>query len=539
MPFHSLFLSSNEKIVPGKEPSLKSDHGRCYENERFSFQFAFKNEEVELFFHFPKVTLESEIQDWLIVRNVESVPVSLPVRKARDDDYITYDPCFLPDLLKDDDVLNVGYGIWKSVLITYKGGAKPGRYPITVKLEDGAGNVWISATYVLEVLEGELPPLRIHYSNWLHYDSLANYYGVEPFSKPFYEILWKFVDDAAIHGMDTLLVPPFTPALDTNVGAERKTTQLVKVQKKGDVYAFNFDFLLEFLKEADRHGMKRYEFSHLFTQWGAEHAQKVMDEEGVRLFGWETDSKDSKYLSFLKQYFYELLPLLKRNGFGPDRVFFHLSDEPNMNHLERYLYLKKELAPALGEYKICDALSNIEFYEKGAVELPACALEFVPDFLEKEKRDIMVYYCSGQADRHLSNRLLAMPLRRTRIIGIQLYRTGVQGLLHWGYNFYGSAFSKRPINPYEVNDADGSFPSGDSFIVYPAADGHPYDSLRHEMMSDAFNDYRLLCKLEEKCGKPFVLDLLEKEGVKDNFTDYPLRDAWLLEFREKIIDLLK
>lgn len=39
--------------------------------------------------------------------------------------------------------------------------------------------------------------------------------------------------------------------------------------------------------------------------------------------------------------------------------------------------------------------------------------------------------------------------------------------------------------------------------------------------------------------KPFVLDLLEKEGVKDNFTDYPLRDAWLIEFREKIIDLLK
>ena len=33
--------------------------------------------------------------------------------------------------------------------------------------------------------------------------------------------------------------------------------------------------------------------------------------------------------------------------------------------------------------------------------------------------------------------------------------------------------------------------------------------------------------------------LLEKEGVKDNFTDYPLRDVWLLEFREKIIDLLK
>ena len=59
------------------------------------------------------------------------------------------------------------------------------------------------------------------------------------------------------------------------------------------------------------------------------------------------------------------------------------------------------------------------------------------------------------------------------------------------------------------------------------------------MMSDAFNDYRLLCKLEEKYGKPFVLDLLEKEGVKDNFTDYPLRDVWLLEFREKIIDLLK
>ena len=68
------------------------------------------------------------------------------------------------------------------------------------------------------------------------------------------------------------------------------------------------------------------------------------------------------------------------------------------------------------------------------MELPACPLEFVPDFLKEEKRDVVVYYCLGQAHRHLSNRLLAMPLRRTRIIGVQLYRTGVQGLLRWGYN---------------------------------------------------------------------------------------------------------
>lgn len=218
-------------------------------------------------------------------------------------------------------------------------------------------------------------------------------------------------------------------------------------------------------------------------------------------------------------------------------MLFHISDEPNCNHLERYLKLREIVKGCLGGYKVLDALSDYEFYAKGCVDIPVSTTDHAGVFLENSVENLWVYYCCGQGGEYLSNRFMAMPLQRTRILGYQLYLAGCKGFLHWGYNYYNSALSEREIDPYTVTDADGSFQSGDSFIVYPGKDG-PLDSVRHEAMADAMQDYRMLMLLENRIGREEVCRFLREERVL-SFTEYPHDAHWQICVRRKIIEMCR
>ena len=101
------------------------------------------------------------------------------------------------------------------------------------------------------------------------------------------------------------------------------------------------------------------------------------------------------------------------------------------------------------------------------------------------------------------------PISAQSPLGIQLFRYGIAGFLHWGFNFYFSRLSRKPVDPFQVVDADYGFPDGDSFIVYPGPECEPLDSIRNELMREALQDQRaleLLARLtsrEEACA---VLD---------------------------------
>ena len=72
-------------------------------------------------------------------------------------------------------------------------------------------------------------------------------------------------------------------------------------------------------------GIKYFEHSHLFTQWGAKASPKIIadTESGKkRIFGWETDSRSEEYKRFLREYLKALMPFLKRLGIKSN-TFFH------------------------------------------------------------------------------------------------------------------------------------------------------------------------------------------------------------------------
>ena len=186
-----------------------------------------------------------------------------------------------------------------------------------------------------------------------------------------------------------------------------------------------------------------------------------------------------------------------------------------------------------------EAVSEYEYYAKGLVDIPVCATDFIEPFLEKRPPVLWSYYCCAQA-KEVPNRFISMPSWRNRIYGVLLYWHHIDGFLHWGFNFYNSILSRKKINPYETVDADGGFPAGDPFMVYPGKNGIPEESIRLMVQDEAIGDYRALCLLEEKIGREQVMDLIRQEaGMELSFRQYPRNAEFVLGLREKVNGLLE
>lgn len=335
-----------------------------------------------------------------------------------------------------------------------------------------------------------------------------------------------------------LLTPVFTPPLDTAIGEERPTVQLVDITVSDGKYTFGFANLHRWIKMALECGVEYFEISHLFTQWGAKAAPKIMavkDGTCQQIFGWDTDGSGTEYLEFLHQF----LPALKeelKTLHLLDKTYFHISDEPSMEHLESYRKAREGIAGDLEGCKVIDALSNYRFYQEGLVQEPVCAVNEIKPFLEKRPERLWCYYCTSQCI-DVPNRFIVQPGYRTRILGTLLYKYQLDGFLHWGYNFYNSQLSRFPVNPYQCTDAAGAFPSGDPFLVYPGENGEPEGSMRQMLMDEAMSDYLAFTALEKLAGRENVLKLINRETV--TFDEYPQSETYLLRLRQKVNEMIK
>ena len=283
-------------------------------------------------------------------------------------------------------------------------------------------------------------------------------------------------------------------------------------------------------------GIKYYEITHLFTQWGAGHAPKIIaevDGEKKRIFGWETDSCGKEYREFLAAFIPALLTELK--ALGVDKFCrFHVSDEPSAEQLEKYKDAKSGVAKLLEGYPIMDALSSLQYYKEGVIEHPIPACDRIEPFYEAGVPELWTYYCCGQ-HTGVPNRFIAMPSYRNRIIGFLFYKYDIKGFLHWGYNFYNSQHSYYPINPYLSSNCDYFAQSGDGFSVWPAQDGTAYESVRTSVFADAISDMRALRLCESIYGREQTVKFLEEDIDRPlKFADYPRCEEYILETRKKI-----
>ena len=185
---------------------------------------------------------------------------------------------------------------------------------------------------------------------------------------------------------------------------------------------------------------------------------------------------------------------------------------------------------------VIDALRDVQFYKRGVIQHPVAGLREVKDFLEAEVPNLWVYYCCCEYIK-VPNLLIAMPSARNRILATQLFKYRIEGFLQWGYNFYNNCHSEYSIDPYFSTDADGQYPGGDSFQVYPGEDGQPVDSIRMVVTQEAMYDLRAFEWLASLTSYEYVLDLIEGELSQPiTFYDYPQTQAYILKLRRKVND---
>ncbi len=543
-------ISSLNKVTSRASLDIKEiNNVKVMQGERFSYQIAINVQELQAI---AKVWTESSLDGALKLYRVKEVYVDKPaIGDISNDDYILKQPGFLPDVLIPMDAQDNKITVWgENVLVWVKvdipKDATPGKYWIDFHvdaLKFGTMTETIteqsSCRMEIEIIPAVMPEQKLIYTRWFYADCIADAHDVEIYSEAHWKLIESYIALAADVGVNMILTPTHTPPLDTEVGTTRPCVQLVDIEKKGDIYDFGFDKLERFVGICKKHGIKYYEMAHLFSQWGATSAPNIKVLENGKLyymFGWHTAANSPEYVDFLKQYIKAISEELEKLGIASN-TYFHVSDEPHPDNLDRYQIAQSIIKPLIGKSKTFDALSHVEFYDKGLVECPVTSIKAIEPFLERKIENQWAYYCCGPETVY-TNSFIAMPSGRTRMLGYQLYKYDIKGFLHWGLNFYNACRSLYKINPYLTTSADGCFPSGDGFIIYPGK-GEAYPSIRGEVTYQAIQDINVCVALEAIIGREKVVEMIDNAAGRDmKFHDYPTAPYFTEELHAQMIEMI-
>jgi hypothetical protein len=485
-----------------------------------------------------RVCVEGATADWCTVRRVDLAHVEHRTYGEDEAALIGQSPGFFPDPLMPSAsgraFPDQTRAHWVTVRIPED--AKGGSRKLRVRVDwRDASAAEFSVT--LRVVPVALPQQQLQVIHWFHNDCLMSQYAFDAWSPAHWQMAERYLRNAVEHGVNVMTTPLFTPPLDTAIGTERPTVQLIDVTVSSPgVYAFSFRRLGRWIDLCHACGVTHFELSHLSTQWGANHAPKIIgtvDNRDEMIFGWADSSTGDAYKGFLLQFLPKLVRYLRRKGVLAN-CYLHVSDEPNLDHLPQYKAVRAILREGAPEIPVLEALSDFAFYGEGLVERPCPATNHAQPFLDHHVPNLWTYYCCGQM-KDVANRFMDYPSARNRVLGWQLFKFGFEGFLQWGYNHWYEGLTDRLIDPFSNSHADRPLPPGDGFVVYPGAAG-PIDSLRWEVFREGLQDMRALRLLQALAGgRPTkaVKPLLSLPGIR-SLTRYPRSDNWLLGTREKV-----
>lgn len=558
---YEFFLTDSlEKVFPAKKPRhLQNITVTALKGEIPTVQLVYKKEstpKLDVWHREFTVKIKGQPVPERI-RKVELIPSDFAAYEKCDANYISTEPGLFPDALVElygEKILPLP-GQYRALWIDFPDliKAAPGKYTITIEISAEATTYFPNGTsttynrnaparytcdFVLEILDAQLPEQTLLHTEWFHADGLAHYYNTPVFSEEHWQAIEQQISLAGKElAVNVMLTPVFTPPLDTAVGTERLTVQLVDIFVKNGAYSFNFEKLAKWCRICKNSNITHIEVAHFFTQWGAHATPKIVaivDGVEKKIFGWDVPSTSPEYKKFLKSFVPVLQDALASFGYDKAHVMYHISDEPSKDHLASYKAAKEQVIDLLEGCCIIDALSDYEYYKDGLVQTPVPANDHIAPFIENNTPNLWVYYCCAQCV-DVPNRFYSMPSERNRIMGVLMYLYNIKGFLHWGYNFYNSQFSFKPINPYVETHASYAFPSGDPYLVYPGPEGKPVSSIRGQVQRHGIDDMRLLQLLESKIGRQEVEKIIYM-GIdyKITFKEYPTDSEYFLNLRKNL-----
>jgi len=520
---------------PGKAKTLDLFAAR---GERVSFQVGLRLTEADYLNVSVKVAAPAGVASR--VRRVGCVPVPhfnmmTPIDEL---DGVGQIPGFVPDVLWPEDKGRISRlevsSFW--VTLDVSSGAKAGVKKIEVEIElPEKRKIKLRAT--LHVAAVVLQKRRdFPVTHWFYADAIAQWYKVPPYTEAFWPLCEKFMRNYAGHGLDTIYVPVFTPPLD----GVKRASQLLGVKMSGRTsgggekakFTFDWSNVKRWIRLAQKCGIDRFEWCHLFTQWGVKYALRIYrDNEDANSLLWpaETAATSAIYRNFLAQFLPELKKFLDREGLM-EKSYFHVSDEPHgEEHLANYRAARAVLTELAPWMRVMDALSEIDYGRQRVTDMPIPHVGVTKAFVD-EGIDCWTYFCCGQRQR-LLNRLMDTPLAKARMAGWLFYRFGCKGFLHWGYNYWFKSQTQQLIDPFTVSDG-AAWPGwtyGDPFEVYPGpAEVGPIDSMRWEVFHESLQDYALLQTLGIERSSKLLAPLRD-------FDAFPKDGKWVSETRRKLL----
>ena len=532
MAVASWLVPSSTRVFPGtpapRRPALPALEGAL--NERMSFQVAVRGDAPSP----EKACVEVDGPGgWRVrVRRVGYVPLPHHNTPILDDpletDGLGQTPGFVPDPLFDESSVLLPGGETHAFWISLKPGrgAAPGVYPVKIRVLAGGARPVVHRLKI-RLHDVTLEPRKgFSITHWFYADSLMDWYKTDGMDERFWAVLEVYVRNLVEHGQDTLYVPVFTPPLD----GVKRPTQLLDVRRAGrGLYRFDWTDVRRYVRLSKACGVRNFEWCHPFTQWGVKNAIRIYEGRGREerlLWKPETGAVSPLYRAFLARFLPELKRFLDGEGIA-NRSFFHVSDEPHIDHLDNYRQARGMLAELAPWMKVMDALSSLDFAKAGLTDMPipsiATALSFAAEGIPS-----WCYYCCGPRERYLQ-RLMDTPLAKIAMHGLMFYRWPFKGFLHWGYNYWYRSQTRKMIDPYAVSDGLQwpGWAYGDTFVVYPGPDG-PVDSIRWEVFGESLQDYQLLQTLGVSRSD-------RRLSAIRSFEDFPKNAAWRAKLRSALL----
>ncbi|GIO33909.1 MULTISPECIES: DUF4091 domain-containing protein [Paenibacillus] len=332
----------------------------------------------------------------------------------------------------------------------------------------------------IEVFKAIIPEQgRLHVTNWFSTRNIAERYGLEPWSEAFWSMLEQYGLAMRRCRQTHFLV----------------NGSFVDVKPHGEGrYTFDFSKAERLITLFLKLGFTHIEGGHVANRLNWEDPTFVLNADP------SVQATSREGYVFLSQYLKAWREWLESKGWL-SLLVQHVADEPIEPSAADYRILSGIVRKWLPGVPLIDAVINTGV--AGAVDI------WVPTNKEYELHqedyegyrkcgDTLWFYTCWNPGGDYLNRFLDFPLLKTRYLHWGNFKYGLDGYLHWGFNYY---FKNQ--DPFELTNPllapdvhDRRVPAGDTHIVYPGPDG-PLLSMRLEAMRAGVEDYELLRDLRD------------------------------------------
>ena len=243
MNFEAKSIHSLEKIFPEQEKLTgEIEKLSALRGETVSFQIAYRCDDP---FWLNVKNLAENIE----VREVALAPSEFVV--TNEPDVLKDSPGLYPDpLMPINEPLRMPPNQWRTLWVTVRTspedvpGVKNIAVPLSVKSLWEEEPVEYVCNFSLELLSAVMPEQKLIRTEWFHTDCIYTHYNVPCWSEEHWKLLEAYFKNYSAHGNNLLLTPLWTPPLDTAVGGERPTVQLLDIFFEKGTFRFDFSKLI-------------------------------------------------------------------------------------------------------------------------------------------------------------------------------------------------------------------------------------------------------------------------------------------------------